>query len=119
MKTRLALALISLILPCLTACATGSGEAERAAKMRVTTNPDDVKGCQSLGVVTANGGYEDPVEAIRHAAGDHVGEHPRSRAIDPSQSFSSNEISSGMSWAERGLHLRLGASPTQERRRHA
>ena len=68
MKTRLARALMSLILLCLTACATGSGEAERAVKMRVTTNPDDVKGCQSLGVVTASGGYEDPVEAIRHAA---------------------------------------------------
>ena len=68
MKTRLARALMSLILPCLTACATGSAEAERVAKMRVTTNPDDVKGCQSLGVVTADGGYENPVEAIRHAA---------------------------------------------------
>ena len=68
MKTRLARALMSLILPCLTACATGSAEAERAAKIRVTTSPDDVKGCQSLGVVTADGAYGDPIEAIRHAA---------------------------------------------------
>lgn len=58
----------ALILTGLTACATAGSESERAAKIRVTLNPEDVKGCQSLGVVNAPGGYEDPTQAIQHGA---------------------------------------------------